>query len=79
MALTALPHPKKGEQFVVLHTKLDKAPAELIAALRQEGLPNIFIPAEDRFLEVDDIPILGTGKLDLKALKQMAVNLLRIE
>ena len=79
LAVTAVPHPKKGEQLVVLHTKLDKAPAELIAALRQEGLPNIFIPAGDCFLEVDDIPILGTGKLDLKALKQMAVNLLRIE
>jgi acyl-[acyl-carrier-protein]-phospholipid O-acyltransferase/long-chain-fatty-acid--[acyl-carrier-protein] ligase len=75
LAVTAVPHPKKGEQLVVLHAKLNQAPGELVAALRQEGLPNLFIPAEDCFFEVHEIPILGTGKLDLKTLKHMAGKL----
>ena len=36
------------------------------------GLPNLFLPSEDSFILVDAIPILGTGKLDLRGLQQMA-------
>ena len=30
------------------------------------------IPSADSFLEVDELPVLGTGKLDLKGLKTKA-------
>ncbi len=40
--------------------------------LGTQGLPNLFIPRRDHFIKVDAIPILGTGKLDLRAIRRMA-------
>lgn len=74
LAVTAVPDDKKGERLIVLHTKLDKTPSELCAGLVQAGLPNLFIPGTDSFYEVESLPVLGTGKLDLRALKQLAVE-----
>ncbi|MCH7728950.1 MAG: AMP-binding protein [Planctomycetes bacterium] len=71
-AVTAIPDPKKGERLVVVHTKIDQLPADLRKALADESLPNIFIPSENSFIEIDELPMLGSGKLDLKQLKQIA-------
>jgi acyl-[acyl-carrier-protein]-phospholipid O-acyltransferase/long-chain-fatty-acid--[acyl-carrier-protein] ligase len=37
-------------------------------------LPNIFIPSKDSFIQVDQLPILGSGKLDLKMIKTVALD-----
>jgi Acyl-CoA synthetases (AMP-forming)/AMP-acid ligases II len=74
VAVTAVPDAKKGERLIVLHTKLKKPVEELRKGLTAAGLPNLFIPAADGFVEVDALPILGTGKLDLKAIKAMAME-----
>ncbi len=79
VAVTAVPDARKGERLVVLHTKLPLAPEELRAKLAEMGLPNIYIPSADSFLEVDEIPVLGSGKLDLKRVRQMARERLGIE
>jgi acyl-[acyl-carrier-protein]-phospholipid O-acyltransferase/long-chain-fatty-acid--[acyl-carrier-protein] ligase len=71
-AVTAIPDPKKGERLVVVHTKINKTPEELRKGLSEAGLPNLFIPSADSFIEVDELPILGSGKLDLKAIKAIA-------
>ena len=72
LAVTAVPDAKKGERLVVVHTRLDCSPSELCAALKQQGLPNLFIPSADSFCEVPELPVLGTGKLDLRRVKQLA-------
>ncbi|MEM9825905.1 MAG: AMP-binding protein [Planctomycetota bacterium] len=72
IAVTAVPCAKKGERLIVLHTGLKKSPEEIRAGLSTAGLPNLFIPSPDSFLQVPEIPILGTGKLDLKAVKELA-------
>ncbi len=41
------------------------------------GLPKIFIPKIEHFAKVDLLPVLGTGKLDLRAIKRMALELER--
>ncbi len=74
VAVTAVPDPKRGERLVVLHTQLEQSPAELCRQLRESGLPNLFVPSEDSFFEVDEIPILGSGKLDLKRMKEVAMQ-----
>lgn len=74
VAVTAVPDPKKGERLIVLHLPLDKSPAEMVAHLRTEGLPNIFIPSEDSFAEIDAMPVLGTGKINLKGLQELALQ-----
>ncbi len=75
VAVTAVPDAKKGERLIVLHTKVSKSVDEMQAALKSADLPNIFIPTADSFLEVAQLPILGTGKLDLKGIKEMAQEL----
>ena len=72
--VTAVPDAKKGERLVVLHTGLSIPLDELLKRLSAEGLPNIYIPSPDSFLEVKEIPVLGTGKLDLKGMQQVALD-----
>lgn len=71
-AVTAVPDAKKGERLIVIHTAIEQSPSELQAKLREAGLPNIYIPSADSFHEIAELPILGTGKLDLKGLQQLA-------
>jgi acyl-[acyl-carrier-protein]-phospholipid O-acyltransferase/long-chain-fatty-acid--[acyl-carrier-protein] ligase len=75
-AVTGLPDQRKGERLAVLHT-LD--PAELPAILerlRSAGLPNLFVPRLDQFVRVERIPVLGSGKLDLRAVRRAAAEAL---
>lgn len=72
-AIAAVPDAKKGERLIVVHTALDKAPADLCKALQEAGLPNLFIPSPDSFTEVAKLPMLGSGKLDLNGIKQIAL------
>jgi len=72
VAVTAVPHPKKGERLIVLHTGLDAPPEEICRRLADAGLPPLWIPSPDSFLQVDQIPVLGTGKLDLKRTRELA-------
>ncbi|MEM6365260.1 MAG: AMP-binding protein [Planctomycetota bacterium] len=74
VAVTAVPCPKKGERLIVLHTATSKTIDSLREGLTAAGLPNLFVPAPDSFIEVDAIPILGTGKLDLKGCKTLAAE-----
>lgn len=73
LAVTAVPDDRKGERLIVLYTTMDKTPAELCAGLSAQGLPNLFIPSQDSFLQVERLPVLGTGKIDLKGLKDLAM------
>jgi acyl-[acyl-carrier-protein]-phospholipid O-acyltransferase/long-chain-fatty-acid--[acyl-carrier-protein] ligase len=66
------PDEKKGERLVVLH-KLDEPKwTELCAKLPQLDLPNLWKPRADQFFHVNDFPLLGTGKLDLKRANEFA-------
>jgi acyl-[acyl-carrier-protein]-phospholipid O-acyltransferase / long-chain-fatty-acid--[acyl-carrier-protein] ligase len=73
IAVTAVPDPKKGERLVVLHTELAASPQQICRDLAVAGLPPLWIPAPDSFRRVAAIPVLGTGKLDLKRLKDLAL------
>jgi acyl-[acyl-carrier-protein]-phospholipid O-acyltransferase/long-chain-fatty-acid--[acyl-carrier-protein] ligase len=74
-AVTAVSDDSKGERLVVLHTAVKQTPREICKKLAEAGLPNLWIPSPDSFVEVDELPVLGTGKLDLKALKERALEL----
>ena len=73
-AVTAVPDEAKGERLVVLHLPLDKDADQIRRELQSAGLPNLFIPARDSFCQVEAIPVLGSGKLDLKAVKRLALE-----
>jgi len=74
LCVSSVPDPKKGERIVVLHRPLPLPVNELVAKLSQTGLPNLWLPTADSFCEVPEIPLLGTGKTDLKAVKQLALE-----
>jgi acyl-[acyl-carrier-protein]-phospholipid O-acyltransferase/long-chain-fatty-acid--[acyl-carrier-protein] ligase len=71
-AVTALGDPKKGEKLVVLTTLDDAKLDEALRKLPEMGLPNLFIPRRENVVKVDAIPILGSGKLDLRAVHRLA-------
>ena len=52
----------------------DKIPDEILKQLSEAEIPNLWLPSADSFIEVPEIPVLGTGKLDLRALKQLALE-----
>jgi acyl-[acyl-carrier-protein]-phospholipid O-acyltransferase / long-chain-fatty-acid--[acyl-carrier-protein] ligase len=69
VAIAARPDAAKGEALVLL-TTMDIKADELRGKLSAKGLANLWIPRIIK--KVDAIPVLGTGKLDLKKLKEMA-------
>lgn len=75
IAVTAVPDEARGERLIVLHTKLEKPAEELCSELAKQGLPNLFIPAATDFIQVSAIPVLGTGKIDLRGIQQKASEL----
>lgn len=72
LAVTGIPDEKKGERLVVLYTPECGDPAWLQQALEASELPNLWRPAKDAYFAVDAIPLLGTGKTDLAALRELA-------
>jgi len=73
VAVTAVPNEQKGERIIVLHRELNKSVEEILKAMSNAGMPNLWLPSADSFLQVDEIPLLGTGKLDLQGVKQRAM------
>jgi acyl-[acyl-carrier-protein]-phospholipid O-acyltransferase / long-chain-fatty-acid--[acyl-carrier-protein] ligase len=73
VVVTAVPDEKRGERLVVVHTKaMKQTPQEVYEHLKKGGLPNLWLPGADSFMEVEAIPVLGTGKLDLKGVADLA-------
>lgn len=74
ICVTSVPDEKKGERIVVLYKELTLAPEELNAKLKERKFPNLWIPSLDSYFPIDEIPLLGTGKLDLCSIRQIAMN-----
>ncbi|HVV01089.1 MAG TPA: AMP-binding protein, partial [Verrucomicrobiae bacterium] len=70
--VTSAPDEKKGERLVVLHKLQDGRLRECLDRLAQSDLPNLWKPRPDQFIFVDAFPLLGTGKLDLRKVKEIA-------
>ena len=74
-AVTSVPDEQKGEKLVVLYTDPHQKPEELWAKLSKTGLPKLWVPKKDSFYFVESMPSLGSGKLDLKSVRQAAADL----
>jgi len=64
------PDPGKGEVLVLLTTQ-EISPVALREQLLATGLPNLWVPRIIKL--VDEIPVLGSGKLDLKGCKELVL------
>src|SRR5256885_619331 len=68
-AVTGVPDEKKGERLVVLHTLPDDKLKPVTEKLAASDLPNLWKPRADQFFWVKALPVLGTGKLDLRKIR----------
>ena len=75
LAVTAIEHPTRGEDLIVLHANLPVDSAVLARALGEGDLPALFRPRPSNYFPVDEIPMLATGKLDLRGMRELARTL----
>ena len=73
--VTGGPDEKKGERLLVLHTLDEERLKGCLDRLDQAGLPNLWVPRPQSFFKVDAIPYLGTGKMDLRKIRELALQL----
>ncbi|HEY8716415.1 MAG TPA: acyl-[ACP]--phospholipid O-acyltransferase, partial [Candidatus Acidoferrum sp.] len=73
-AVTAVPDEKKGERLIVVHTLPDTKLQECFEQLGKAEFPALGKPRPDQFVHVEALPYLGTGKLDLRRLKEIAMQ-----
>ncbi len=75
VAVSSVPDPAKGERLVAIHVELPGMDVkQLSQKLTQSSLPNLWLPKERDFYQVPELPLLGTGKVDLKRLKQIVLE-----
>lgn len=70
-AIMGVPDRAKGEALVLLTTK-DVTPSQLRDKLAAAGLPSLWVPK--LIHKVEAIPVLGSGKLDLKGCREVALE-----
>jgi acyl-[acyl-carrier-protein]-phospholipid O-acyltransferase/long-chain-fatty-acid--[acyl-carrier-protein] ligase len=73
-AVTAVPDDKKGERLIVLHTLAEQKLQDCLAQLSKTDLPPLWKPRPEQFVRVETLPYLGTGKLDLRRMKEIAMG-----
>ena len=55
---------------MVLYTRPDMTPSELWRALSAADMPRLWLPKREDIFQVDSIPVLGTGKIDLRGVEE---------
>jgi acyl-[acyl-carrier-protein]-phospholipid O-acyltransferase/long-chain-fatty-acid--[acyl-carrier-protein] ligase len=72
--VTAVPDAAKGERLVALYTDPALTAQEIWEQLSRSDLPKLWIPKREDLHIVEVIPTLGTGKTDLRAVRQVAAD-----
>jgi acyl-[acyl-carrier-protein]-phospholipid O-acyltransferase/long-chain-fatty-acid--[acyl-carrier-protein] ligase len=72
-AVVSIPDVKRGEQLVLVTDHAAPTRGALVAAAREAGLPEIYVPRS--IARVTSIPMLGSGKVDYVNVNQLATEL----
>lgn len=72
-AAATLPDARKGEQIVLLSDAEDCNRSDILAWAQNHGVSELSVPR--KIIHVDQIPVLGTGKLDYGAIQKLAVKI----
>ena len=71
----AAPHPKKGEQIVLVSNNADATRKDFMDFCAKDGLSELYVPSVLLFRE--DFPVFATGKADKVSLKKWAIEQLK--
>jgi acyl-[acyl-carrier-protein]-phospholipid O-acyltransferase/long-chain-fatty-acid--[acyl-carrier-protein] ligase len=74
-AVTSLPDEKKGERIAVLTTLSSENLIPVLEKLSKCDLPALWKPKANLFFHTEKLPMLGTGKTDLRGVRQLASSL----
>jgi acyl-[acyl-carrier-protein]-phospholipid O-acyltransferase/long-chain-fatty-acid--[acyl-carrier-protein] ligase len=72
--VTAVPDAARGERLVAFYTRADVAADSLWEQLNDTDLPKLWLPRRESLFSIETIPVLGTGKIDLRRVREMAVE-----
>jgi acyl-[acyl-carrier-protein]-phospholipid O-acyltransferase / long-chain-fatty-acid--[acyl-carrier-protein] ligase len=72
--VTALPDEQRGEKLVAFYTRNGMSVDELWEQLNRSNLPKLWIPKRENIHCIESIPLLGSGKIDLKNVKRLALE-----
>ncbi|MBI2181789.1 MAG: MFS transporter [Deltaproteobacteria bacterium] len=70
----AVPDEQKGERLVAFYNQNSVAADELWDKMNRSALPKLWIPKRENLYPVESIPLLGSGKVDLKKVKALALE-----
>ena len=73
LAVTSIPDEKRGERLIVICTSAAGDVAALQQIIEKSAVPNLWKPDRNAYVQIDALPITGTGKLDVRGLRQLAL------
>ncbi|MDR3461223.1 MAG: AMP-binding protein, partial [Beijerinckiaceae bacterium] len=65
----AVPDDRRGEKIILVTQAPDATRADFAAVARKQGMSELSVP--DEIVTVPDVPLLGSGKIDLPALQRL--------
>jgi acyl-[acyl-carrier-protein]-phospholipid O-acyltransferase/long-chain-fatty-acid--[acyl-carrier-protein] ligase len=71
--VVSLPDPRKGEQLVLITEKPSGDRKALLKEAQAQGFPELWIPRA--ILVTQMIPVLGSGKVDYTASRDLALTM----
>jgi len=74
VAVTGVPDEKKGEELIVVFSEMHVTVEKLNEIISGSKLPNMWRPGRNAYVKVKEIPLLGSGKVDMAAVKRLAVE-----
>ena len=75
LVVAAIPCERRGERLVVLYREtVTEQLAIAFEALRRRGLPNLWVPDLRDCYPIEEFPTLGSGKLDLRRVGELAIE-----
>jgi acyl-[acyl-carrier-protein]-phospholipid O-acyltransferase/long-chain-fatty-acid--[acyl-carrier-protein] ligase len=73
--VAGVPDAVRGERLVLLYTNTEATAAAIHARLLQSSLPALWIPKREDIHLVPAIPVLSSGKVDLRQSRELAASL----
>ncbi|MCE2965852.1 MAG: MFS transporter [Alphaproteobacteria bacterium] len=70
--VVSIPDAQKGERLCVLLASTALSPAELVSKLKESDMPNLWLPRAEMIFVIEALPLLSTGKIDLRGCKEIA-------